>query len=74
MFQEPRAAIEPTILMVWPKVVVVLDSNFTATVGKGVAHPVDEAVDVALVEVEEDWDEVGVDPDPPLILISAQVR
>ena len=78
--QFPNCAIEPAILIVWPTEVVVLELKVTATVETSVAHPVAEALGLALVvDVEVgamlDAGGLGVEPPPPPpILMSAQVR
>lgn len=82
VFQLPSCCIDPAILIVWPTEVVALELKVTATVATGVAHPVADAVALALVVVVVgvaallDAAGEGVEPLPPaaLIEISAQVR
>jgi hypothetical protein len=80
MSQLPSCEIEPAILMVWPKVVIVLELNVTATVATGVVQPVVVVVDEVLVEdvtLVADGEALLVVGFPlvgPVILISAHVR
>jgi hypothetical protein len=50
VLQLPSCAIDPAILTVWPKVVVVFELNVTATVGTSVAHAVGTAVEEGFVD------------------------
>jgi hypothetical protein len=85
VFQLPSCAMEPAIFTVCPTTVVVLELKVTATVATGVAHPAAAVVDVAIVvedalvalgAAEETLLVVGggLEPDAPVILISAHVK
>ena len=87
VLQLPNCAMDPATFTVWPTTVVVFELKVTATVATGVAQPaaalveLDAAEDdlvalVALGAAEETLLVVvgGVEPDAPVILMSAQVR
>jgi hypothetical protein len=70
----PSCAIDPAILTVWPKEVVVLELKVTATVGTGVAHPLGTVVEVGLVDDVRTLLEVGGGDPVPVILMSVHVK